>query len=54
MMRWLTAAANQDANQRSIVAGVWDYHAKEHANEKALQTTAAKIILVVLLVIKMV
>ena len=46
-MRWLTAVANQDVNQRSVVAGVWDCHAQEHVNAEALQTAAAKMMLVV-------
>ena len=44
-IRWLTAAANQDVNQRSVVARLC--HAQEHANTEALQTAAAKMMLVV-------
>ena len=47
VMRWLTVAANQDANQRSVAAGVWDCHVQEHANAEVLQTAAAKMTLVV-------
>ena len=46
-MRWLTVAANQDANQRSIAAGVWDCHGQEDANAEVMQTAAAKVMLVV-------
>ena len=40
-------AANQDANQRNVAAGVWDCNAQEHANAEMLQTAAAKMILLV-------
>ena len=40
-------AANQDSNQRSVAAGVWDCHTQEHANAELLQTAAAKMMLVV-------
>ena len=40
-------AANQNANQRSVAAGVWDCHAQEHANAEVLKTAAAKMMLVV-------